>query len=233
MGKLGVVIVAAGRGSRMGSAESKQYLWLKDKPILIHTLMAFESMDFIDGIWLVVGQHDKERCREWIASYDCQKVKHIISGGNERQHSVYRGISTISSEYEWVMIHDGVRPFVTEDMAISCLHQAKRYGSAVAAVPVKDTVKIVDEAGLIRSTPDRRSLWAVQTPQAFRLDQLKEAHEAAQRDGVIGTDDAMLLERLGAKVAVSSGDYANIKITTPEDLLIAERYLEEKERSGT
>jgi 2-C-methyl-D-erythritol 4-phosphate cytidylyltransferase len=239
VGKLGVVIVAAGRGSRMGTSESKQYLMLQEKPIIAHTLEVFEQAAWVDGVWLIVGEHDVSRCEAWIQTYGFQKVIQVIPGGHERQHSVYKGLCCIPEGYEWVMVHDGVRPFVKESAMLNCWDQAKRHGSAVLAVPVKDTVKIVDEAGMIQSTPDRKSLWAVQTPQAFRLCELIEAHKAAQREGRIGTDDAMLMEQQGFAVAVAEGDYSNIKITTPEDLHWAARYLEEKkgeqadDKSGT
>jgi 2-C-methyl-D-erythritol 4-phosphate cytidylyltransferase len=230
--KLGVVIVAAGRGSRMGTQESKQYLVLNQKPILIHTLEAFEHMSWVDGIWLVVGEQDVARCEALIQTYQLNKIKQVISGGSERQHSVYKGLCSIPKDIEWVMVHDGVRPFISETAVLNCWNQAKQHGSSVLAVPVKDTIKIVDGAGKVQSTPDRKSLWAVQTPQAFRLCELIEAHEAAQRAGMIGTDDAMLMEKQGHKVMIAEGDYANIKITTPEDLHWAERYLEEKGRTG-
>ncbi len=225
-----MVVVAAGRGSRMGTAESKQYLLLEQKPIILHTLTLFERWTGADGIVLVVGEQDIPRCQQWIEDSQLTKVKAIVPGGRERQHSVYKGLCQLPPDYEWVMVHDGVRPFVSETALQHCWDQAKRYGSAVLAVPVKDTVKIVNDAGLIQSTPDRRSLWAVQTPQAFRLDVLKQAHEAAERDGVVGTDDAMLIERIGGTVAIAEGDYANIKITTPEDLHFATRYVEEKRK---
>ncbi|MBP1996453.1 2-C-methyl-D-erythritol 4-phosphate cytidylyltransferase [Paenibacillus eucommiae] len=218
MGKLGVIIVAAGKGSRMRSEESKQYMQLGGRPILVHTLQLFQNIQQIGSIVLVVGEADLERCSQYITEYAFTKVKHVLAGGKERQDSVYKGLGALSGETEWVLVHDGVRPFVAPEQVLSCWHKAMQEEAAVLAVPVKDTIKIVDEAGQIQSTPDRRSLWAIQTPQAFRFSLLLEAHERANVDGFVGTDDAMLVERMGVPVHVVEGDYYNIKITTPEDL---------------
>ena len=219
----GVVIVAAGRGTRMGAKESKQYLKLMDKPILIHTLELFQTIGIVSEIALVVGQDDIERCRQWTSAYGLTKVKAVVAGGEERQHSVYLGLGTLSTE--WVMVHDGVRPLVTEAAVLSCCSAAERSGAAVLAVPVKDTIKQVDAEGVIVATPDRRSLWAIQTPQAFRRALLLDAYERAQADSFVGTDDAMVVERIGVPVTVAEGEYSNIKITTPEDLPWAELLL--------
>ncbi|WP_248929054.1 2-C-methyl-D-erythritol 4-phosphate cytidylyltransferase [Paenibacillus hamazuiensis] len=222
MGKLGVVIVAAGKGSRMKAAESKQYLELAGKPILVHTLELFERLDAVDTIVLVTGAGDIERCSGYAAQYGIGKLAQIVTGGAERQHSVYAGIKALPEQVEWVLVHDGVRPFAAKEHILRCVETVKACGAAVLAVPVKDTIKIVDGAGIIRSTPDRRSLWAMQTPQAFRRSLLEQAYEQAERDGFVGTDDASLVERIGAPVQVVEADYYNIKITTPEDLPWAE-----------
>lgn len=230
--KWGVVIVAAGRGSRMGTKESKQYLNLADKPILVHTLELFQRMDFVEEIALVVGSDDRERCQAWARDFGLSKVSAVISGGNERQYSVRRGLAAIQSD--WVLVHDGVRPFVTESAVENCCRTALRDGAAVLAVPVKDTIKLVDEQGIIVSTPDRRSLWAIQTPQAFRRVLLMEAHDRAEVECFLGTDDAMVVERMGVPVSVAEGEYTNIKITTPEDLPYAEFLLgQRKGREGS
>lgn len=218
MGKLGVVVVAAGKGSRMQSAESKQYLQLGNRPILVHTLELFQSIAEVDEIVLVVGEGDLDRCRLYASQYELSKVKQVLAGGAERQDSVGRGLQALSSDTDWVLVHDGVRPFVSQKQVLSCWYQAMEHEAAVLAVPVKDTIKVVNQAGQIQSTPDRRSLWAIQTPQAFRLALLREAHEQAAAETYIGTDDAMLVERMGVVVQVVEGDYYNIKITTPEDL---------------
>ncbi|NHN35114.1 2-C-methyl-D-erythritol 4-phosphate cytidylyltransferase [Paenibacillus agricola] len=218
MGQLAVVVVAAGKGTRMRTEESKQYLELNGKPILVHTLNLFQSMPEIDSIVLVTGIDDVVRCRGYLEQYGLTKVHQVVPGGQERQDSVYKGLQALAADTEWVMVHDGVRPFAAKEHIIACWHQAIETGAAVLAVPVKDTIKIVDQSGTIRSTPDRRSLWAIQTPQAFRCSLLLQAYEQAAEEGFIGTDDAMLVERMGVSVQVVEADYYNIKITTPEDL---------------
>lgn len=227
MERWGVVIVAAGRGKRMGTEESKQYLQLGGKPIIVHTLESFQAMAFIDEIVLVVGADDIARCHLWCQQYSISKVKAIIEGGAERQHSVHAGLKQIATQ--WVMVHDGVRPFVSEQAVMRCCHSAERHHAAVLAVPVKDTIKQVNREGVITATPDRQSLWAIQTPQAFRHDVVLEAHEAAERAGMLGTDDSSVVEWNGASVVVAEGEYTNIKITTPEDLPWAELLLKQRE----
>lgn len=218
-----VIVVAAGQGKRMGTAESKQYLMLQDKPIIVHTLERFQQIQYISSIVLVVGADDIQRCEQWCERYSLTKVKTIVAGGTERQHSVQIGLSHVSSSY--VMVHDGVRPFVSSAAIDACAKQAMQTGAAVLAVPVKDTIKQVDETGTIVATPDRKSLWAIQTPQAFRRDWLSEAHKRATEHNFIGTDDAMIVEWLGKQVVVVEGEYTNIKITTPEDLPWADHLL--------
>ncbi|QNK58456.1 2-C-methyl-D-erythritol 4-phosphate cytidylyltransferase [Paenibacillus sp. PAMC21692] len=231
--KWGVVIVAAGRGTRMGTRESKQYLRLADKPILVHTLELFQRMDLIREIALVVGGEDIDRCSRWAREYGLTKVTHVLEGGAERQHSVLRGLRALE-DCDWVMVHDGVRPLVTEASVAACCETAIASGASVLAVPVKDTIKQVDAVGVITATPDRRGLWAIQTPQAFRRELLVKAHERAEAEGFLGTDDAMVVERLGHPVTVTEGDYTNIKITTPEDLPYAEFLLaRRKDMSGS
>jgi 2-C-methyl-D-erythritol 4-phosphate cytidylyltransferase len=222
VGKAGVIVVAAGTGSRMKAPESKQYLLLGGKPILVHTLERFQPMEIVESIVLVVGSDDIDRCLGYVDRYRLTKVMAVIAGRAERQASVYEGIRALPETLEWVAVHDGVRPFIEEARVRACLEEAKPTGAAVLAVPVKDTIKVADANGVIQSTPDRRSLWAIQTPQAFRLDLLRIAHERAIRDGFTGTDDSVLVERLGVDVRIAEGSYTNIKITTPEDLLWAE-----------
>lgn len=232
MGKLGVIIVAAGKGSRMGTAESKQYLQLGQKPILVHTLQLFQNIHEVNEIILVVGGNDVDRCTGYVQAYDLSKVTHVLAGGAERQDSVRQGLAALAKDTAWVLVHDGVRPFVTREHVFGCLAKAQDQHAAVLAVPVKDTIKIVDTEKRIQSTPDRRSLWAIQTPQAFRLSLLQEAHDRALQEGFMGTDDAMLVERIGTTVHVVEGDYYNIKITTPEDLPWAEWILQHVRGEG-
>lgn len=219
MGKMGVVVVAAGKGSRMGTVESKQYLTIQQKPILVHTLETFDRVQEVDSIVVVVGSGDIARCEQYAEQYGLRKIHSIIAGGAERQESVCKGLEALPAESEWVLVHDGVRPLITREKIVQCWHEAMKSGAAVLAVPVKDTIKTVNSSGHIDFTPDRRSLWAIQTPQAFRLSLLKQAHEQALKDQYLGTDDSLLVERLGIPVRVIEGDYNNIKITTPEDLL--------------
>ncbi|MFC4811510.1 2-C-methyl-D-erythritol 4-phosphate cytidylyltransferase [Paenibacillus sp. GCM10023250] len=226
----GVVVVAAGRGTRMGTAESKQYLLLRDKPILVHTLETFQAMDEIAEIALVVGRPDIERCEALVAKHGLHKVASILEGGGERQHSVGRGLAALGGEVDWVMVHDGVRPFVSREAVRRCMAKALATEAAVLAVPVKDTIKQVNEDGVITATPERRSLWAIQTPQAFRRSLLERGLRRAGEDGFVGTDDAAAVERLGVPVAVAEGDYTNIKITTPDDLPYAEFLLASRAR---
>ncbi|MBO2945844.1 2-C-methyl-D-erythritol 4-phosphate cytidylyltransferase [Paenibacillus sp. F411] len=227
----GAVIVAAGKGSRMGTRESKQFLDIGGRPIVVQTLDIFNRLPWMEEIVLVTGEDDVPRCQDWISEYGLDKVKAVVPGGRERQESVYLGILQLHSE--WVMIHDGVRPFVTHEEIAACRDTAIREGAAVLAVPVKDTIKQVNGQGLITGTPARQSLWAVHTPQAFRLADLLRAHETAQQDGFTATDDAMLLEHLGLPVAITEGKYSNIKITTPDDLVLAALMTRNKEESDS
>jgi 2-C-methyl-D-erythritol 4-phosphate cytidylyltransferase len=204
----------------MGTAESKQYLLLQGKPIIVHTLEVFQRHELISEIVLVTGAEDIVRCREWVRAYKLDKVKAVVPGGSERQHSVYKGLKVLDTG--WVMVHDGVRPFVQAAEINACYETARETGASVLAVPVKDTIKQVDAEGKVVSTPDRRSLWAIQTPQTFRLSELLAAYEDAERDGFLGTDDSSLAERSGITVFVVEGSYSNIKLTTPEDLDFAE-----------
>lgn len=224
--QFGVVVVAAGKGTRMGTTESKQYLLLQDKPVLVHTLEVFQAAPECESIVLVTGAQDRARCQAWVKQYGLTKVRDIRAGGKERQDSVYEGLKAIESYgLELVLIHDGVRPFVQQSHIRACCEAAHAHGAAVLAVPVKDTIKQVNEHGVITATPDRNSLWAIQTPQAFRLDVVMKAHHEARRCERTGTDDAMLVEQMGVPVRVVEGDYSNVKLTTPEDLWFAEWWL--------
>jgi 2-C-methyl-D-erythritol 4-phosphate cytidylyltransferase len=222
MGELGVVVVAAGKGSRMRTDVSKQYLPLAGKPVLVHTLEIFQRMAEVGFVALVVGAGEGAHCRQLAEQYGLSKVKAIVTGGAERQTSVYKGLKALPGNTEWVLVHDGVRPFVTPGEVLACWRAAREKGAAVLAVPAKETIKVVDADNRITSTPDRKSLWAMHTPQAFRLPDLMRAHEQAAAEGFLGTDDAMLAERAGLPVYVVEGSYGNIKITTPEDLEWAE-----------
>jgi 2-C-methyl-D-erythritol 4-phosphate cytidylyltransferase len=204
----------------MGTKESKQFLPLGDKPVLIHTLMVFETHPKVDEIVVVAGAGEVSRVEEMVAHYGLEKISAVVIGGQERQDSVRSGLEYLQTE--WVLVHDAARPFVTHGHITELLKVVRLHGAAILAVPVKDTIKQVDPAGIVERTPDRQSLWAVQTPQAFRRSLLVQAHQRALEQGMTGTDDAMLVEELGIDVRVVMGDYQNIKLTTPEDLAIAE-----------
>jgi 2-C-methyl-D-erythritol 4-phosphate cytidylyltransferase len=220
---VGVIIPAAGRGKRMGAPVNKPFLPLGGQPVLLHTLRVFDTHPQVDEIVVVSAARETERVKELLRNQGLSKVTQVIPGGAERQESVFRGLKVLSTE--WVLVHDAVRPFVTHELIDSLLRAVRLHEAAVLAVPLKDTVKMVGEAGVVEKTPDRRRLWAVQTPQAFRRTLLEDAHRRAAEVGLVGTDDAMLVEELGAEVRVVPGDYANIKLTTPEDLAIAEAIL--------
>jgi 2-C-methyl-D-erythritol 4-phosphate cytidylyltransferase len=212
----------------MNAGVSKQYIPVGGKPIVIHALEAFERTASVDAVALVVGAGDEAYGRELALTYGLRKVVAVVAGGAERQHSVRRGLEALLEarpETAWALVHDGARPLVTPDVIERSLAAAAETGASVPGVPVKDTIKIADANGLVAGTPERSSLWAVQTPQAFRVDLLLEAHRRAEAEGFLGTDDAMLVERLGVRVKIAEGDYTNLKVTTPDDLEVAERLL--------
>jgi len=225
------IVPAAGMGRRMGASINKQYLLLDGKPILAHTLELFQKADFIDEIFVVVPSEEIEYCRiNVVEKYGITKVRQIVAGGAERQNSVLNGLRALDCHDEdLVLIHDGVRPFVPLSAVQRSIEMAIEHDGALVAVPVKDTVKIVTDA-FVTSTPARKSLWLAQTPQTFRYRIIRAAHELAEAEGFTGTDDASLLERTGKKVHVVIGDYRNIKITTPEDLILAQAFLDAGKR---
>lgn len=225
--KSSVIIVAAGSGKRMNSKLAKQYIELKGREILSYTVETFNSSRFIDEIVLVVGESDIENAEKNIVQkYGFEKVRTVTAGGSERQYSVNNGLRSISPDCDIVLIHDGVRPFVSDRYIKRLIDTAAEYGACVLGVPVKDTIKVCGEDNIIASTPERSSLWIAQTPQCFRYDIIKNAYSEAMRKNISGTDDCMLVERTGVKIKMVEGDYNNIKITTPEDLYIGERILE-------
>lgn len=219
----GVIIAAAGKGKRMGADINKQFILLNNKPILVHTLEKFQDISWINEIVVVVHPEEVELVQELIQKNNLS-VTAIVPGGFERQDSIKRGLEYIKSE--WVMVHDGARPFISSYKLDELYLNVKTKDAVILGVPVKDTVKIADGSGIIKDTPDRNSLWAIQTPQAFRASILRDAFDNAVKDGFIGTDDSSLVERIGVKVHVIDGDYNNIKITTQDDLIHAKLILE-------
>jgi 2-C-methyl-D-erythritol 4-phosphate cytidylyltransferase len=223
------IVPAAGSGNRMGRDVSKQYLSLGGMPLLVHTLKVFEGCPLVDNVLVVVPPSDIEVVHNTIlAPWKLKKVAGVIPGGKERQDSVRAGIEALDADTGIVIIHDAVRPFVTIELISQCIRAAGQEGAVTVGVPVKDTVKEVAPDGRVMRTCDRSLMWLTQTPQAFRRDIIESAHRAAVRDGFRGTDDTSLVERLGIAVRMIRGDYNNIKITTPEDLLFAEALLAAK-----
>ena len=207
----------------MRNSVKKPYLNLGDKPILVHTIDAFDRNPVIDTVSVVVDAADLKMCQSTVIAPNAfLKVRDLVVGGQTRQASVFNGLQSLPTDVDCVIVHDGVRPFVTDEIIFACIEAADEWGAAVAAVPVKDTIKVASADGFIVDTPDREKLWTVQTPQAFRTSVLLDAHALAQREGVTATDDAMLVEQLGFKVKMVSGSDSNLKITTREDLIIAE-----------
>lgn len=218
-----VIIPAAGQGKRMNMGKNKQFLLLRNIPLIIHTLRVFESDEWCDEIILVANQSEIEEMQLLIAQYQIKKVKKVVAGGSERQYSVANGVKEVTS-HSIVLIHDGARPFIKQKHIHQAVIKADEIGAAVVAVRLKDTVKRAVAHSIVE-TLDRSSLWAVQTPQAFRTSLLQEAIYQAELRNFLGTDDASLVENIGEKVAIVEGDYFNIKITTQEDLLFAEAIL--------
>lgn len=223
------VIVAAGKGTRMNMDINKQYIDLGGMPLLARTIKVFEENSAIDEIILVVNGEDILWCRKNIVgSYGFSKVRAIVAGGSERQASVYNGLCEVNSGCGVVLIHDGARPFIRDAAIISSIDAAREFGAAAVAVPVKDTIKEATSEGLVGRTLDRSLLWAVQTPQTFRYGLILDAHRRALEQGYTGTDDTVLVERLGYAAKLVMGSYDNIKITTVEDLAVAEAILKDR-----
>ena len=215
--KVAAIVVAAGEGKRMGGLD-KMFALLGGKPILARVTETFQKCRLIDQIVLVVNEKNIEKIRKLVAENGWLKVSDVCAGGRRRQDSVAAGLKKIRDE-EWVVIHDGARPLVTTDLIERGLEAAKETGASVAAVPVTDTIKAAGDDGIVHQTLPRQNLMAVQTPQVFRIDIIRKAYRQASGDV---TDDASLVEQAGYKVKLYPGSYDNIKITTPDDLAIAE-----------
>jgi 2-C-methyl-D-erythritol 4-phosphate cytidylyltransferase len=224
--RVAAVIPAAGTGRRMEAAIPKQFLMLGDVPLLLHSLQVFERAASISQVILVVPKDERERTLSGVIErYGIKKVVKIVAGGATRQESVYHGLKETDPEAEVVVVHDAVRPFVTEDLIERSIEAAQKSGGAIVAVSMKETVKQVGPDGHILHTVDRAHLWLAQTPQTFRRALLMEAYRKAEYDGFHATDEAAVMERLGHKVAIVPGRWDNIKITTPEDFQMAEAIL--------
>jgi 2-C-methyl-D-erythritol 4-phosphate cytidylyltransferase len=214
------IIPAGGAGKRMESGIPKQYLPLAGIPVLVHTLQAFQRSAVIDEIFLTVPEQDiPEVRREMVLKYDISKVILVLAGGAQRQDSVRNALFHVREEHGIVLVHDGVRSFVSGELIDRAVAAAGECGAVAVGVPVKDTVKEVDAAGWVKKTVSREGLWLTQTPQAFHRSIIVNAYQRAASDGFYGTDDASLVERMGIRVRMIPGDCDNIKLTTPEDLL--------------
>lgn len=235
------IVLAAGQGSRMGTKIQKQYLEIEGKPVLYYSLAVFEQSDIIDDIILVVGEGQVDYCRrEIVERFGFAKVDTITVGGSERYESVYRALRVMEdnglktpNQDGYVFIHDGARPFVDEQILARAYEAVKRHGACVVGMPSKDTIKVADENSFAKETPDRKYLWMIQTPQVFEVSLIKEAYFRLMGESCIQvTDDAMVAEQmLHAPIKLVEGSYENIKITTPEDLPIAELFVGLRKRN--
>lgn len=221
--KIMAIVLAGGQGKRMQSKIQKQYMELKGYPVLYYSLKEFEESD-VDGVVLVVGKGEISYCqKEIIEKYGFQKVVAIVEGGKERYESVYYGLKAIESG-DYVLIHDGARPLLTQAIIKDSIEGVKKHRACVVGMPVKDTIKVIDKEGFAKETPDRSTLWLMQTPQSFTVPLVTKAYEEMMKveDNTI-TDDAMVVEKYGNHpIKLLKGSYENIKITTPEDLMVAE-----------
>ncbi|MFE4708707.1 2-C-methyl-D-erythritol 4-phosphate cytidylyltransferase [Peribacillus simplex] len=221
-----VVIPAAGQGKRMKAGKNKLFIELSGIPIIVYTLRVFEEDPDCRGIILSINPAEKDYFSQLIEVYELKKVKKLVMGGKERQQSVYNGLQHAGEEI--ILVHDGARPFINVGQISELTNAASLHGGAVIAVPVKDTIKKASNNKVVE-TVERSSLWAVQTPQAFRVSILKSAYEQAEAEAFLGTDDASLLERINEQVVIIEGNYDNIKITTQEDLYFAEAILHKQQ----
>lgn len=224
--RVSAIIPAAGQGKRMGSNLNKIYLPLNGQPLLALTLQQLDEVPEICEFIVPMREDEVEACiAEIFLEGKYKKPYKVIVGGKERQDSVRAGLAALSSESDFVLVHDAARPLITGELITNVLKAAQEYGSAILAVPVKDTIKVIKSDQFVETTLDRSNLRAVQTPQVFRRDIICRAYEFAVRNNIIATDDASLIEAMGEPVFLVSGSYENIKITTPEDLLLAEEIL--------
>ena len=222
------LIVAAGKGERMRGRVKKQFIPLKGMPLLYYTLKAFEEFEGIENMYLVLDEADFEYCaREIIQKYGIKKVSQFVPGGERRQDSVWNGLKAMEGRCHMVIVHDGVRPFVSPEILKRLTAAMIDAQAVVTAIPALDTIKRVDGTGIVVDTLQRNTLFHVQTPQGFRFDLIQEAYERALREGIQGTDDAYFVERMGMPVKVVEGSSFNIKITMPEDIALAHYILQE------
>lgn len=230
MEKVTAIIPAAGVGKRFSSSKRKPFAEIAGTPVIIFTLKKLHEIKSIVEIIPVLREEDIEKGLELIEAYNFKKIKQIIPGGKERQDSVYNALKFVKKD-TLVLIHDGVRPFIPDDLVMRLLSEMKGFDGVVPALPVKETLKKVDANRLVTSTVKREGLWSIQTPQVFPFKVIKEAYDKAYEEGFYATDDATLVERIGGKIKVIEGSPFNIKVTTPEDLEIVEFLLKRGDKS--
>lgn len=220
-----VIIVAAGSGKRMNLDINKQYIKIDGKEVIAHTIEVFYNNENIDEIIVCIKKEEESFFKtEILNKYNFENIK-IAYGGKERQDSIYNGLKKLDSNSDIVLIHDGARPFVSHAIINNVIEETKDKKAVVVGVPVKDTIKVVDD-GIVKDTPSREKLWSAQTPQTFEKDLIVRAYENAYKNNFYGTDDSMLVEFLGQEVKMVLGSYENIKITNPEDINVAKQILE-------
>ncbi len=233
MENLVAIVPAAGSGKRLGLGINKAFVKLNGAPLLVHCLTMLEQTQMVRQAIVVLAPEEAEDGGSLLVSYQEKYFPNlpfkIALGGSERQDSVANALIAVPKDAEYIAVHDGARPFAGRDVFARTLAMAKKYGAAIAAVPVKNTIKVIDDNGLVVSTPVRAMLKAVQTPQIFRAQLLRQAYAFLQAHPTAVTDDASVVELLGNKVAVAEGRYENIKVTTPEDLILAEYFLKQEE----
>ncbi|HEX2985875.1 MAG TPA: 2-C-methyl-D-erythritol 4-phosphate cytidylyltransferase [Caproiciproducens sp.] len=223
------IIVSAGNSTRMAAATSKQFLIINKIPVLIRTLLAFEAAEAVDSVLVVSRKEDIRDLEKLILKYSINKVYKIVTGGQTRQQSVFAGISAAPQDAGCYAIHDGARALITPNEIDTVIQDGIKYGASALAVPVKDTIKVVNEDGFVTSTPDRSSLWAVQTPQVFQKALYLSAMEKAINGGADYTDDCQLAEHAGVRVHLCRGTYTNLKLTTADDIPVSEAILSKRE----
>ena len=221
---ISAIVLAGGRGKRMNYHKSKQFIEIKGKPVLVYTLEKFIYNKSIDEVILVLPEDEVDYCKKEVLQRYSLKVDRIVIGGKERQDSVFNALEAMEKA-DIVLIHDGARPFINEKIIEEGIKYANIYGAAAPGVTPKDTIKVKNEDNISVDTPDRNMLVAVQTPQCFKYDEIYQCHRKIKEENAIVTDDTSVVERYGHKVYLYEGDYTNIKITTPEDLILAERLI--------
>lgn len=225
------IFPAAGQGRRMKAEVNKIFLELAENPILSYTVVAFSKCEVIDDLIIVAAPDEVDFVKKLLSEVQGLKPWQVVAGGSERQYSIANALAVLPKETEIVLVHDAARPLIDMRVIEDVVEQTRIHGATIAAVPAKSTIKVVNASGVVTATPDRNTLWTVQTPQGFRADILLKAYEKAARDGFLGTDDASLVERMGIEVNVVRGEYKNLKITTPDDLIMAEAFLKRRNKS--